>query len=144
MDKLDLDVNNMAKTIKQIADEIGVSKQAVRDKIAKLGLHGTLQRNANQICINEQQENLIKSAFLEKQSQSQTAKIDCDYIAQMQSEIAFLKEQIYVKDRQLEQAQKMIDQQQQLTLISENKLLLLEQKESTYENKKLHWWQRKK
>ena len=134
----------MPKTIKQIADELGVSKQAVRDKIAKLGLHGTLQRNANQICINEQQENLIKSAFLEKQSQSQAAKIDCDYIAQMQSEIAFLKEQIYVKDRQLEQAQKMIDQQQQLTLISENKLLLLEQKESTYENKKLHWWQRKK
>lgn len=134
----------MAKTIKQIADEIGVSKQAVRDKIAKLGLHETLQRNANQICINEQQENLIKSAFLEKQMQSQTAKIDCDYIAQMQSEIEFLKEQIYVKDRQLEQAQKMIDQQQQLTLISENKLLLLEQKESAYENKKLHWWQRKK
>ena len=102
MDKQNLDVNDMAKTTKQIADEIGVSKQAVRDKIAKLGLHETLQRNANQICINEQQENLIKSAFLEKQMQSQTAKIDCDYIAQMQSEIEFLNKnykEIIIKEK---------------------------------------------
>ena len=134
----------MSKTIKQIADELGVSKQAVRDKIAKLGLHGTLQKSANQLFINEHQETLIKSAFIEKQVQSENAKIDCDYVAQLQSEIAFLKEQIQAKDRQLEQAQKMIDQQQQLTLISENKLLLLEQKEGTSETKKIHWWQRKK
>ena len=37
---------NQGKTIKQIADEIGVSKQAVRNQIAKLGLQSSLQKNA--------------------------------------------------------------------------------------------------
>lgn len=57
------------KTIKQIADEIGVSKQAVRDKIAKLGLQSTLQKNGNTLVIDEQQESLIKKNF-ENETQS--------------------------------------------------------------------------
>ena len=39
------------KTIKQIADEIGVSKTAVRKKIANLGLQSSLRKNGNQFAI---------------------------------------------------------------------------------------------
>ena len=53
----------MGKTIKQIADELGVSKTSVRKKIDNLGLRSSLQSNGNQFSINEEQEELIKTAF---------------------------------------------------------------------------------
>ena len=52
------------KTIRQIADEIGVSKTAVSKQIANLGLRSGLRKNGNQFAIDEHQEALIKQAFL--------------------------------------------------------------------------------
>lgn len=63
------------KTIKQIADEIGVSKQAVRNQIANLGLQSKLQVNGNTFAIDFAQENLIKQAFLKK-SQTINANVE--------------------------------------------------------------------
>ena len=54
------------KTIKQIADELGVSKTAVRNKIENLGLSEKMETNGNRIEVNERQERLIKSAFSQK------------------------------------------------------------------------------
>ena len=63
----------MAKTIKQIADELQVSKTTVRKKIENLGLRSSLRLNGNQFAIDEEQENLIKSAFAQNnQEKSQT------------------------------------------------------------------------
>ena len=39
------------KTIRQIADEIGVSKTAVNKQIANLGLRSGLRKNGNQFAI---------------------------------------------------------------------------------------------
>ena len=52
------------KTIRQIADEIGVSKTAVNKQIANLGLRSGLRKNGNQFAIDEHQEALIKELFL--------------------------------------------------------------------------------
>ncbi len=60
------------KTIKQIADELGVSKTAVRKKIENLGLRSGLQKNGNQFAIDENQEKLIKSAFSESEAETKT------------------------------------------------------------------------
>lgn len=60
------------KTIKQIADELGVSKTAVRKKIENLGLRSSLQKNGNQFAIDENQEKLIKSAFVESETETKT------------------------------------------------------------------------
>ena len=54
------------KTIRQIADEIGVSKTAVSKQIENLGLRSSLRKNGNQFAIDEHQEALIKQAFFEK------------------------------------------------------------------------------
>ena len=64
------------KTIKQVADEIGVSKQSVRNEIAKQGLQSTLRKNGNQFAIDESCEALIKSAF-ESRNGKITAKVVC-------------------------------------------------------------------
>ena len=66
----------MMKSIKEIADEIGVSKQSVRNEIAKQGLQSSLRKNGNQFAIDEKCETLIKSAF-ESRKEKVTAKTIC-------------------------------------------------------------------
>ena len=100
------------KTIRQIADEIGVSKTAVSKQIANLGLRSGLRKNGNQFAIDERQETLIKQAFLEKsqteienqtQTKSQTENHEVsDLVCVLQATIDTLQGQIEVKDRQIE------------------------------------------
>lgn len=101
------------KTIRQIADEIGVSKTAVNKQIANLGLRSGLRKNGNQFAIDEHQEALIKQAFSEKsqteienQSQTKTQTENqevCDLVCVLQATIDTLQGQLEVKDRQIEQ-----------------------------------------
>ena len=51
------------KSIRQIAEELGVSKTAVRKQIANLGLQSGLRKNGNQFAIDESQEAQIIRAF---------------------------------------------------------------------------------
>ena len=101
------------KTIRQIADEIGVSKTAVNKQIANLGLRSGLRKNGNQFAIDEQQEALIKQAFSEKsqteienqtQTKSQTENHEVsDLVCVLQATIDTLQGQLEVKDRQIEE-----------------------------------------
>ena len=96
------------KTIRQIADEIGVSKTAVNKQIANLGLRSGLRKNGNQFAIDEHQEALIKQAFSEKsqteiENQTQTENHDVsDLVCVLQATIDTLQGQLEVKDRQIE------------------------------------------
>lgn len=101
------------KTIRQIADEIGVSKTAVNKQIANLGLQSGLRKNGNQFAIDEHQETLIKQAFSEKsqteienqsQTKTQTENHEVgDLVCVLQATIDTLQGQLEVKDRQIEQ-----------------------------------------
>lgn len=63
----------MEYTIKDLAEQVGVSKQAISDKIKKLGLQNDLTRKGNRFVLNESQANLIKSAFQQtRQAQTQS------------------------------------------------------------------------
>ena len=100
------------KTIRQIADEIGVSKTAVSKQIANLGLRSGLRKNGNQFAIDEHQEALIKEAFSEKsqteienqtQTKTQTENHEVsDLVCVLQATIDTLQGQLEVKDRQIE------------------------------------------
>ena len=108
----------MAKTIRQIADEIGVSKTAVSKQIANLGLRSGLRKNGNQFAIDEQQEALIKQAFFEKtkteienqsQTKTQTENHEVgDLVCVLRATIDTLQGQLEVKARQIEQQAKTI------------------------------------
>ena len=104
----------MAKTIKEIADELGVSKTAVSKQIANLGLRSSLRKNGNQFAIENQQEKLIKMAFQKKRQQeittensvsdeqSQTANHEvCDLVGVLQTTVDTLQAQLAVKDVQI-------------------------------------------
>lgn len=95
----------MAKTIKQIADELGVSKTAVNKKIENLGLRSSLRKIGNQFAIDETNESLIKSAFLGNKSQTENRKPVCeksetslqlvfDLVSMLQKELEMKNEQI--------------------------------------------------
>ena len=112
----------MAKTIKEIADELGVSKTAVSKQIANLGLRSSLRKYGNQFAIENQQEKLIKMAFrknkqreiagenLVSDEQSQTTNANqsqtenhevCDLVCVLQTTVDTLQEQLSVKDQQI-------------------------------------------
>ena len=112
----------MAKTIKEIADELGVSKTAVSKQIANLGLRSSLRKNGNQFAIEYQQEKLIKMAFLknkqrekvnensvsdeQSQTKSQTANANQSQtenheVCVLQTTVDTLQEQLSVKDQQI-------------------------------------------
>ena len=133
----------MTKTIKQIADELGVSKTAVRKKIENLGLQSSLRKNGNQFVIEKEQESLIKSAFSQNETKTKNANQVCenrlllDLVSTLQKELDAKNEQLRKKDiqlaekdKQIENAQKIADQAQQLQAIAENKIKMLEQKET--------------
>ena len=97
------------KTIRQIADEIGVSKTAVSKQIENLGLRSSLRKNGNQFAIDEHQEALIKQAFFEKtqteienqsQTKTQTENREVgDLVCVLQATIDTLQGQLEVKGR---------------------------------------------
>ena len=101
------------KTIRQLAEELGVSKTAVNKQIANLGLRSALRKNGNQFAIDERQEALIIKAFSEKtqtangnqlQTKTKTENHEvCDLVSVLQTTINTLQGQLEVKDRQIEQ-----------------------------------------
>lgn len=117
------------KTIAQIASEIGVSKQAVSDKIAKLGLQRTLQKNGNRFVVSPSDEILIKSAFshidhknIDKQNDNtndnQSPSIS-DLISMLQKELEIKNEQIRELNSRLADTTAALVNAQQLALTAQ-------------------------
>ena len=125
------------KTIKELADELGVSKQTIRNKIDKDFREKFVQtikiKGNNTLVINNAGYSLLKKTL--QNDTAQTAKTLQNDTAQTKL-ICFLEEQLdkkeqqlSVKDKQLEnkdtqisQMQNLLDQQQRLAL-QDKKLL---------------------
>lgn len=139
------------KTIKQIADEIGVSKTAVRNKIANQfpEIIGKLsETKSGTLYINKKGESLIKSAFENSRLQTKnkefaesSAKVSDNQFA-VNLALETLTKQLEEKDKQLTEKDKQIaellklnDQQQQLLLMEQSKALPAPAEE------KKKWWQ---
>lgn len=127
------------KTIKQIADELGVSKTAVRKKIENLGLRSSLQKNGNQFAIDENQEKLIKSAFAESEAETKTETNSQTETETVSALVSMLQRELDAKNEQIAHLQKLLDQEQQLRMVTEQKLLQIEDKQEQEEQPKKRW-----
>lgn len=111
------------KSIRQIAEELGVSKTAIRKQIANLDLQSSLRKNGNQFAINEKQEEQIIQAFgrkmqtksgnqfanqTETSSQTENREVS-DLVSVLQSTVTVLQEQLQIKDQQLAQQTQTIE-----------------------------------
>lgn len=114
------------KTVRQIAEEIGVSKQAVFKKMKRDPLSTSLQGLTStvdgRLMVSVDGENLIKSAFLPSVPSTNHQPVDGvvdglvdgastevdGVIAVLQATIDTLQGQLEVKDRQIEQQAQII------------------------------------
>ena len=106
------------KTIKQIADEIGVSKQAVQKRIIReplyTHLYPCIQTKNGTKYIDIIGENLIKSVFNKAEpttlstdvADNQNDNVYSEIIKLLREDITTLKEQLDVKDSQIMELQK--------------------------------------
>lgn len=162
----------MSKTIKQIAAELGVSKQAVLKCIDNLGLRSTLTKNGNYFLVGDSQEKAIKQAFAARQTDNQNDNQNDNktptelttVIAVLQTTIDTLQGQLAAKDEQIRAQQEQIvalqaelERERQHARNQSDKLAVLadqaqqlhaaDKKTLAIEEKqtehKRHWWQRK-
>jgi predicted DNA-binding protein YlxM (UPF0122 family) len=135
------------KTIKEIADEIGVSKQAVWQKIKKessIDLRQFTSKKGNTVYVDVDGQKAIKSAFFNKTSttkRQQKVFVDdnvnnsVDGNPEGNEEILFLRNLVSELQSEKKELHKLLDQQQRLAL--QDKKLLEEYKEEINELKSL-------
>ena len=110
------------KTIKELADELGVSKQTIHYHIKSLSNIKRDKNNKGAVLLNEEEQKFIYSkvnAVKDDTVKDNTVKDDT---AHFLSEIQFLRTQLENKDTQILQMQNLLDQQQRLAL-QDKKLL---------------------
>lgn len=143
------------KSIQQIADELNVSKTAIRKHIRKLGIENSLQKIGNRFMIDENQENQIKSSFVESETQTgsrtETETVHEQSTTDWRMVCDILQKQLDEKDSTINNLMRLLDQEQQLHAktrqaldIKEQKLLELESKPEeaaiTIDEQPKKWW----
>lgn len=131
-------MNENYKTIKELADELGVSKSYIDKIIRILKLHTKLDKVGNKYVISKTQEKSIKDRLLSSESTTKShTKSTTKTHTEVDFEVDFLKEEILYlrkshdkqltnKDKQIETLSNLLDQQQRLAL--QDKKLLEEYK----------------
>ena len=135
------------KTIKELADEIGVSKQAVWQKIKKessIDLRQFTSKKGNTVYVDVDGQKVIKSAFFNKTStkkRQQKVFVDdnvnnsVDGNPEGNEEILFLRNLVSELQSEKKDLHKLLDQQQRLAL--QDKKVLEEYKSEINELKAL-------
>lgn len=93
------------KTIKQIADEVGVSKQAVQKRISRDPLCTSIQPYISTVgstrYIDDVGVNLIKKAFLQKRATTPDADIHMDKTTTVDTLVVMLQKELDLKNLQI-------------------------------------------
>ena len=141
----------MPKTIRELAEEFSVSKQAIRkrlDENFRANYVQTVPRNGVQtLVVSNSGYLLLKQHFIGGNNQKPEGKIftsntgnsNPDTIELLNRQLAIKDNQIKKKDEQLKSMQKLLDQSQQLQLIAEKKSeesKMIVAKQSTINNAK--------
>ena len=160
----------MDKTIREIAEQIGVSKTAVRKKIDNLGLRSSLRRNGNQFAVDEKTANIIITSFdkgnlskTETKNENQFANetetglqivsalmeqlsLTKEQMELLKKELAIKNEQINELNERLKDTQGLLDHSQKMLDQQQHLHGLAEKRliEQTENNSKLGWFKRRK
>jgi len=121
----------MPKTIRELAEELKVSKQNIQYHYQRLPTKNRQKDSQGKNVISLTAERIIRSKVAKNQQigskkTTNTSKENNELIATLRKEVEDLKDQrdkqIAIKDRQIDQLTKLVDQQQQLQLatVAEN------------------------
>jgi len=140
---------NNEKTIKQLADEIGVSKTAINKKINENFKRKHFKKIGNKFLIDSDGQNSIKDMFFINKDEKRKPEV-CenesienqkgvevsDLVFVLKERLSISDQQNIIKDQQIEKLQKLLDQQQILTLQANKKIEELELKSNEGESQK--------
>ncbi len=152
----------MTYTVRELAEELGVSKQAIHKKINQLPSELTPKKLEGAYQLTEEIADSIRASVKNATTVNQPVNQPVDgevgalkmMIKELKEEKAKLYDQLERKDEQLSQLQKLVDQQQQLTLqanhhnerlqlqlqvVQEKENEVVESADDSCEQKK--WWQ---
>ncbi|EAG4642906.1 DUF536 domain-containing protein [Listeria monocytogenes] len=132
-------------TIKQLAEEIGVSKTAITKKITPEMKIKYFAKNGNRFVINENGQKAIKVLFdkefkeksktkNENQKETETKTDNREVFDLLKEELHKKDDYLKEKDKQIEQLQKLVEQQQILTLQANQKVERLEMEKEDQED----------
>lgn len=114
-------------TIVELANEIGISKQAITKQIKALGRFSDLEKVGNKYIVPDDVAEQIRQHYEAKSAnfrQSPTEKV---------SELAFLRDQIEKKDAQIAALQEALAAEQQLHAADKQQLLQLTARRSFFD-----------
>lgn len=116
----------MSKTIKEIADELGVSKTAIRNKMTddfrEKWVQTSTANGVQTLVITEEGVNVLKSIF---RGGNHTANLGANFTENQFAPNEDFKAELKAKNEQIESLQKLLDQSQQLLLSEQKKSQLL-------------------
>jgi len=139
---------NNEKTIKQLADELGVSKQAIQKRINNLPNNQQPTKVGGKYLLSKDLVEKIKSFYsgFDNYDNQQKEKNDnvgdnCNVSAaliidDLKMDKKHLQSELTIKNNQIEKLQKLLDQQQILTLQANKKIEELELKSNEGESQK--------
>jgi len=139
---------NNEKTIKQLADELGVSKQAIQKRINNLPDNQQPIKVGGKYVLSQELVIKIRSFYAnpsnaDNQSKSTSANIGDNHnvsidlvINDLKMDKKQLQSELSIKNNQIEKLQKLLDQQQILTLQANKKIEELELKNNESERQK--------
>ena len=110
------------KTIKELADELNVSKDKIKYRIKSLPSELTSKKNGITYIKNEGVKE-IKRVLTGKETREKPGVLPSDYLGK---QLDVKDEQIKQKDKQIDKLQSLLDQQQILTLQANKKIEQLE------------------
>lgn len=139
---------NNEKTIKQLSDELGVSKQTIQKIIEKIPNEYKPSKLGNRYLLSQENQNYIKKKLgvqIDNDPHISNNKTDKTHILDGKTDnsdkiknktnnsdiheyLSIILSQLDVKDKQIEKLQKLLDQQQILTLQANKKIEELELK----------------
>jgi len=142
----------MAKTVKELADEFTVSKQAISKLLTKTFRDNyvttVITNGRKTLVVSDGGYDQLKRHFDNKINRQPSGQsVDSEYTANLvdelkkqivfqQEELAIKNEQLNNKDTQIQSLYKLLDQSQQLQLMAENKIKQLESKNTDESSKK--------
>jgi len=128
------------KSIKQIADILGVSKMTVYRFIKDNNITETSQEGRKMLYDDTSVQLILKALSLKKDvSPNDTSVFKEDYMIKLEEMNIFLKKEIDDKNNQIESLQTILNQQQQLLLYEQKKNTKLIE-ENIYSKKWWQWW----
>lgn len=128
-------------TIKNLADELGVSKNTVRNQLVNSGFDLAQYKENGIIMLDKELIGVVRSIYRSKSDQL-TGQLPVNNTGSdfpLEKENEFLRDQLAEKDKHISELTEMVRDQQKLTLLQQQKndQLLLENQE--LKNRK--WWQ---